>query len=400
MKQIKLKVTYIQIFFSLSIFVTFLPNGLIYASGKAAQIVRAMYLVQFFIYSVTIFLCAKKSLKLIKAPVIGFMVWGIILLLVTINYTKDLMKVFRAAVYLLGILTIFLIVLYMFSYQSEKVFLMIYRIFTIFSFFNLATVILAPNGLFSYGWQGATYWFGGKFITFYMYYIWLCLYSIKRRKRNIIAFALPFAVGIFMCTRIRCSTGIACICVTVLLILGRRIVVRIKPWMLITIVLGITAVMIFSNVLFNNPMIQYFVVNVLHRSGMMTGRVEIYNTFLKIMRTDIWLGAGYDNTIVMQNTTAVFEAMANKLPIIALNQNGVKDIVQNDCGILVNVCSKEQVIVDLATALRKLIENDSMRQAMGEKAFWKIKKHYTWSKRVCAMNEIYRELVNNYGKKI
>ena len=317
MKQIKLKVTYIQIFFLLSIFVTFLPNGLIYASGEAAQIVRAMDLVQFFIYSVTIFLCAKKSLKLIKAPVIGFMVWGIILLLVTINYTKDLMKVFRAAVYLLGILTIFLIVSYMFSYQSEKVFLMIYRIFTIFSFFNLATVILAPNGLFSYGWQGATYWFGGKFITFYMYYIWLCLYSIKRRKRNIIAFALPFAVGIFMCTRIRCSTGIACICVTVLLILGRRIVVRIKPWMLITIVLGITAVMIFSNVLFNNPMIQYFVVNVLHRSSLMTGRVEIYNTFLKIMRTDIWFGAGYDNAIVMQNTTLGY-----------LNaQNGILDVI-------------------------------------------------------------------------
>ena len=317
MKQIKLKVTYIQIFFLLSIFVTFLPNGLIYASGKAAQIVRVMYLVQFFIYSVTIFLCAKKSLRLIKAPVIGFMVWGIILLLVTINYTKDLMKVFRAAVYLLGILTIFLIVSYMFSYQSEKVFLMIYRIFTVFSFFNLATVILAPNGLFSYGWQGATYWFGGKFITFYMYYIWLCLYSIKRRNRNIIAFVLPLAAGIFMCTRIKCSTGIACICVTVLLILGRKIVVRIKPWMLITIVLGITAVMIFSNVLFNNPMIQYFVVNVLHRSSVMTGRVEIYNTFLKIMRTDIWLGAGYDNAIVMQNTTLGY-----------LNaQNGILDVI-------------------------------------------------------------------------
>ena len=295
MKQIKLKVTYIQIFFLLSIFVTFLPNGLIYASGKAAQIVRVMYLVQFFIYRVTIFLCAKKSLRLIKAPVIGFMVWGIILLLVTINYTKDLMKVFRAAVYLLGILTIFLIVSYMFSYQSEKVFLMIYRIFTVFSFFNLATVILAPNGLFSYGWQGATYWFGGKFI----------------------AFVLPLAAGIFMCTRIKCSTGIACICVTVLLILGRKIVVRIKPWMLITIVLGITAVMIFSNVLFNNPMIQYFVVNVLHRSSVMTGRVEIYNTFLKIMRTDIWLGAGYDNAIVMQNTTLGY-----------LNaQNGILDVI-------------------------------------------------------------------------
>ena len=296
---------------------TFLPNGLIYASGKAAQIVRVMYLVQFFIYSVTIFLCAKKSLRLIKAPVIGFMVWGIILLLVTINYTRDLMKVFRAAVYLLGVLTIFLIVSYMFSYQSKKVFLMIYGIFTVFSFFNLATVILAPNGLFSYGWQGATYWFGGKFITFYMYYIWLCLYSIKRRNRNIIAFVLPLAAGIFVCTRIRCSTGIACICVTVLLIMGRKIVVRIKPWMLITIVLGITIVMIFSNVLFNNPMIQYFVVNVLHRSSVMTGRVEIYNAFLKIMRTDIWFGAGYDNAIVMQNTNLGY-----------LNaQNGILDVI-------------------------------------------------------------------------
>ena len=87
--------------------------------------------------------------------------------------------------------------------------------------------------------------------------------------------------------------------------------------MLITIVLGITTVMIFSNVLFNNPMIQYFVVNVLHRSSVMTGRVEIYNAFLKIMRTDIWLGAGYDNAIIMQNTTLGY-----------LNaQNGILDVI-------------------------------------------------------------------------
>lgn len=317
MKQIRLKVTYIQIFFLLSILVTFLPNGLIYASGKAAQIVRVMYLVQFVVYSVTIFLCIKKGLRLIKAPIIGFMVWGAILLLVTINYTKDLMKTFRAAIYLLGIITIFLMVAYMFAYQMEKIFSMIYGIFTVFSFCNLATVILAPNGLFSYGWQGATYWFGGKFITFYMYYIWLCLYSIKKRERNIIAYILPFAIGIFLCTRINCSTGIACVCVSVLLILGRKIVVKIKPWMLIAIVLGITTVMVASTILFDNPAIQYFVTNVLHRSSMMTGRVEIYNTFLKIMKTDIWFGAGYDNTIVTQNTTLGY-----------LNaQNGILDVI-------------------------------------------------------------------------
>lgn len=317
MRYSKLEVTCIQLFSILSILVTFLPNGLIYASGMAAQIVRVMYFVQLIIYSVTILLCIKKGLRLVTAPIIGFAIWGAILLLVTINYTRDSIKAFRAVVYLLGIITIFLIVTYMFAYQNKILFSTIYRLFTIFSFLNLATVILAPNGLFSYGWQGATYWFGGKFTTFYTYYIWLCLYSIKKRKQNIIAFVLPFAVGMFLCKKVNCSTGIACICVTVFLILGKKIVAKIRPWMLIIIVLGITTIMVFSNALFNNPMIQYFVINVLHRSSMMTGRVEIYNVFLKIMSSDIWLGAGYDNTIVMQNTTLGY-----------LNaQNGILDVI-------------------------------------------------------------------------
>lgn len=98
--------------------------------------------------------------------------------------------------------------------------------------------------------------------------------------------------------------------------------------------------------------------------------------------------------------TAVFEAMANKLPVIALNQNGVKDIVQNDCGILVDIRSKEQVISDFTAALKKLIENESIRLDMGECAFDKIQNHYTWSKRVSNMNEIYQELINGYAEKI
>ena len=47
-----------------------------------------------------------------------------------------------------------------------------------------------------------------------------------------------------------------------------------------------------------------------------------------------------------------------------------------------------------------LIENESMRLDMGEKAFDKIRNSYTWSKRVSDMNEIYQELVIKYAKKI
>ena len=313
----KIKLSYIQIFLMLSILVTFLPNGIIYRSSQAAQIIRIMYIVQFAIYIITIMLCIRKKLKLVTDPVIGFIIWGIILLLSTFKYSKDMMKMCRAIIYLLGIVATFLTVKYMFKYQKQKLFLTIYGMFTLFSCINLATVFFAPNGLYNSGWQGATYWFGGKFITFYMFYTWLCLYVIRKRKRHIVAFVFPFLIGIFICMRVNCSTGIACICVSALLIISRKFVVKIKPWMLIAIVLGVTGIMVFSNVLFNNQLIQYFITKVLHRSSMMTGRVEIYSSFLKIMKSDIWLGQGYDNSIVMRNTTLGY-----------LNaQNGILDVI-------------------------------------------------------------------------
>lgn len=313
----KIKLSYIQIFLMLSILVTFLPNGIIYRSIEVAQIVRVIYVVQFIVYVATIMLCIRKKINLVTYPVIGFIIWGVVLLLSTFKYSKDIMKIFRAMVYLLGIFAIFLTVKYMFRYQKQKLFMTIYVLFTFFSCINLATVILAPNGIYNKGWQGATYWFGGKFITFYMFYTWLCLYVIMKRKKHIIAFVVPFLIGILLCMRVDCSTGIACICVSALLIMSRKIVTKIKPWMLIGIVLGVTGVMVFSNILFNNSLIQYFITKVLHRSSMMTGRVEIYSSFFQIMKSDIWFGQGYDNSIVTRNTTLGY-----------LNaQNGLLDII-------------------------------------------------------------------------
>ena len=72
----------------LSILVTFLPNGIIYRSSQAAQIIRIMYIVQFAIYIITIMLCIRKKLKLVTDPVIGFIIWGIILLLSTFKYSN------------------------------------------------------------------------------------------------------------------------------------------------------------------------------------------------------------------------------------------------------------------------------------------------------------------------
>lgn len=90
--------------------------------------------------------------------------------------------------------------------------------------------------------------------------------------------------------------------------------------------------------------------------------------------------------------TAVFEAMANRLPVVSLNQNGVKYIVEQDAGILVDVISKEQVLSDLAQALTLLIENCDLRIAMGNAGYEKLRNRYTWTRRIQEIKEIYQKL--------
>ncbi len=91
--------------------------------------------------------------------------------------------------------------------------------------------------------------------------------------------------------------------------------------------------------------------------------------------------------------TSVFEAMANKLPVIALNQNGVKDIVEDDCGILIHISNREQIIREFAAALKYMIENPNMRQIWGNTAYYKILNKYTWTKKIIQMNKVYESLV-------
>lgn len=95
--------------------------------------------------------------------------------------------------------------------------------------------------------------------------------------------------------------------------------------------------------------------------------------------------------------TSVFEAMANKLPVVALKQNGVKYIVQDDAGILVNIENKEQVITEFAKALKCLIEDDEKRVRLGQQAYKKIQEQYTWNERIDFMNKVYKEVITDFN---
>ena len=90
--------------------------------------------------------------------------------------------------------------------------------------------------------------------------------------------------------------------------------------------------------------------------------------------------------------TAVFEAMANKLPVVSLKQNGVKHIVEPDMGILVELHTTEQVLDDLAGALKLLIEDSQLRRDMGENGYKKIRDRFTWSSRAQFMSSVYNQI--------
>lgn len=90
--------------------------------------------------------------------------------------------------------------------------------------------------------------------------------------------------------------------------------------------------------------------------------------------------------------TVLLEAMSNGMAIIALNQNGAKLLLNDDCGILVSINSKKQVIKELGNALKLLIENEKVRINLGENARHKLKSSYIWENKT---KIIANEYVNN-----
>ncbi|MCD7847489.1 MAG: glycosyltransferase family 4 protein [Oscillospiraceae bacterium] len=96
--------------------------------------------------------------------------------------------------------------------------------------------------------------------------------------------------------------------------------------------------------------------------------------------------------------TAVIEAMANKLPVVALNQNGVKYLVEEDAGILAEIGTKEETIRNLAAALKTLIESYELRVVLGNNGYEKLRNKYTWKKKTEEMTGIYKSVIQKQGK--
>ena len=154
------------------------------------------------------------------------------------------------------------------------------------------------------------YGIGNKFVVSYfiMFVLALFLQNSKLKRQTCVRLLQPitiFIIAVSFCEIIDCSTGIlGCIVVFALYyvrekcgsILKRRSVV-------LTVVIVGGMFPFFASWLVSIPVIQSFIINVLHGDVSLTGRIDIYAVLIGIMKERLFLGYGYGTDIVQRILT-------------------------------------------------------------------------------------------------
>jgi glycosyltransferase involved in cell wall biosynthesis len=92
---------------------------------------------------------------------------------------------------------------------------------------------------------------------------------------------------------------------------------------------------------------------------------------------------------------SIMEAMMYGLPVICLDTSGPKDMVTDQCGLLINMSSPEQVRTDIAAGLSDLANDHKLYQKLSKNAKERIKAEYNWNKRREQIKEVYKEVLGS-----
>lgn len=105
-------------------------------------------------------------------------------------------------------------------------------------------------------------------------------------------------------------------------------------------------------------------------------------------------------TIKDASGNVLLEAMAVGLPIITTNFAGPAEIVDDSCGILINLTNKEDYINKLAISILKLANNRNLRIQMGYSGKRRCRQLFTWDSKIQKVSDIYKEVISgaDYGK--
>ena len=247
-------------------------------------------------------------------------VWIYFLVLVFSTMRQQNTKnVLLAIVYAIGVLSIFYYFKRTSFFENRSAF---YFIITVYVIANALTVLFTKNGITENAWGQANYLIGGKFSVLYLSMIWLATYFYSGKCNNKLKISIAIVLLALLSYRTDCSTGIFCFFIIWIAFISKKLQEFLfRP----IVIIGITALLNVLLVAYNNflqsGVAAYIVQNVLHRNLNLTGRIEIYTYFFALIKQDLFLGKGYNNTLI-----------ASSLGYLNA-QNGFLDVIAK-CGIL------------------------------------------------------------------
>lgn len=93
-------------------------------------------------------------------------------------------------------------------------------------------------------------------------------------------------------------------------------------------------------------------------------------------------------------STVTLEALSFALPIICIDHCGFSHVVNENCGIKINVSSPKKAASDFSIALEKIYADENYRQSLSQGAFLR-SKDFSWESKINRLNAIYNELLKN-----
>jgi len=98
----------------------------------------------------------------------------------------------------------------------------------------------------------------------------------------------------------------------------------------------------------------------------------------EVLRQLAWSDVLVQPSLHDSGGTVTLEAMAYGLPVIALRLGGPAYQVTEDTGLLVGASSEQQVVSDMAAAMRRLAADPDLRRRLGEAGKERRTRHFSW----------------------
>jgi len=121
------------------------------------------------------------------------------------------------------------------------------------------------------------------------------------------------------------------------------------------------------------------------------GFVSSNEVLVELKRSDVFMQPSFREG----GSWSIMEAMMNGLPVICLDTSGPKDMVTDQCGLLINMHSPQQVTNDIADGLHELVFNNKLYKKLSNNAKERIRTEYNWRKRREQIKNTYSEVLKN-----